>query len=65
MTESDHSSHLSEEPRPERGAPGSRDKGGPPDSGPAGRPAGDPHTKATGVDHQGTVDEEMVEQPPS
>lgn len=63
MTESPH---LKEEPQSERGAPGSRDQGGPPDAGPTDRPAGDPHTAdATGVDRQGTVEEEMEEQPPS
>jgi len=59
MTESDQSPHLHEEPQAERGAPGSRDEGGAPGSGPADRPAGDPHSESTGVDKQGTQQDDM------
>ncbi len=48
MTESDPSPHLSAEPQSERGAPGSRDEGGPLET--EERPAGDPHSQdITGV----------------
>ncbi len=63
MTESDQSPHLQEEPQSERGAPGSRDEGGPPGAGPAGRPAGDPHDQSTGVDEQGTAQDDMDTMP--
>jgi len=59
MTESDQSPHLQEEPQAERGEPGSRDEGGPPGSGPAARPAGDPHDESTGVDEQDTAQGDM------
>lgn len=62
MTESDQSPHLQEEPQSERGAPGSRDEGGPPGAGPADRPAGDPH-ESTGVDKQGTKQGDMDAMP--
>lgn len=58
MTESDQSPHLQEEPQAERGAPGSRDEGGPPGTGPSDRPAGDPH-ESTGVDKQDTAQDDM------
>lgn len=64
MTEQDQSPHLQEEPQAERGAPGSRDEGGPPGSGPADRPAGDPHSgDSTGVDKQDTKEPEMDAMP--
>jgi len=64
MTEKDESPHLQKEPQAERGAPGSRDEGGPPGSGPAGRPAGDPHeSDSTGVDEQDTAQADMEEMP--
>lgn len=63
MSETDHSSHLREEPQEERGAPGSRDRGGPPASGPADRPAGDPHDESTKVNPQGTAQEDMESMP--
>lgn len=62
MSESDQSPHLHEEPQAERGEKGSRDEGEGLD-GPAGRPAGDPHGEATGVDEQGTVDDDMTTLP--
>ncbi len=54
MSEQDESPHLQEEPQSERGAPGSRDEGNPPDAGPADRPSGDPHDESTGVDDKDT-----------
>jgi hypothetical protein len=64
MTESDQSPHLQEEPQEERGAPGSRDEGPEPGTGPANRPAGDPHEgDSTGVDEQDTALPEMEEMP--
>jgi hypothetical protein len=54
MTEPDN---TQEEPQEARGAPGSRDEGGPPGSGPADRPAGGSDAESdTGVDPQGPVD---------
>jgi hypothetical protein len=51
-------SHLTEEPQAERGAMGSRDKGGPPGAGPADRPAGTSDTDdSTGVDPQEPQDD--------
>ncbi|HEY0560913.1 MAG: hypothetical protein JWM48_569 [Mycobacterium sp.] len=49
----------SEEPQEARGAPGSRDEGGPPGAGPADRPAGDPHEESTTVNPQGTAQDDM------
>ncbi len=65
MSESDPSGHITEEPQAERGAPGSRDEGGPPGSGPAARPAGDPHSEdmGTGVHPQDTALPEMDPMP--
>jgi len=63
MAEPDPSPHLTPEPQSERGAPGSRDEGGPPGSGPADRPSGDPHEESTGVDRQGTAQEDMDAMP--
>lgn len=65
MTESDQSPHLHEEPQQERGEPGSRDEGGAPGSGPAARPAGDPHSEdiGTGVNPLGTATPEMDPMP--
>lgn len=63
MTENDESPHLQEEPQSERGEPGSRDAGGPPGSGPANRPAGDPHDQSTGVDEQDTKHDDMDTMP--
>lgn len=63
MTESDQSPHLQAEPQSERGAPGSRDVGGPPGTGPADRPAGDPHDESTGVDQQDTAQDDMDAMP--
>lgn len=63
MSETDQSPHLQEEPQSERGAPGSRDAGGPPGSGPADRPAGDPHAESTGVDQQDTAQDDMKAMP--
>lgn len=52
------------EPQQERGAPGSRDQGGPPGSGPVDRPAGGADADDdTGVDPQGTVDPDMPTMP--
>lgn len=62
MTESDPSPHLQPEPQEARGAMGSRDDGPAPGTGPASRPAGDPHEgDSTGVDQQGTALPEMDE----
>jgi hypothetical protein len=57
--------HLQEEPQSERGAPGSRDAGHPPGGGPADRPADDRFgpEDSTGVDPQGTIDDDMPYQP--
>jgi len=64
MTEKDESPHLQEEPQAERGAPGSRDAGGPPGAGPTDRPAGDPHKHdSTGVDENETSQDDMDEMP--
>jgi len=63
MSEQDQSPHLQEEPQAERGAPGSRDAGGPPGSGPADRPAGDSNDESTGVHQQGTKLPEMDQMP--
>jgi len=63
MPDPDPSPHLQEEPQEERGAPGSRDEGGPPGEGPADRPAGDPHSGSTGVDPQDTKLEGMDAMP--
>lgn len=63
MTESENNPKLQEEPQSERGAPGSRDAGGPPGSGPADRPSGDPHDESTGVDEQGTKRDDMDSMP--
>jgi hypothetical protein len=62
MSESDQSPHLQEEPQGERGAPGSRDEGGPPGAGPADRPAGTSDAD-TGVDPQGPIDPAMPTMP--
>lgn len=60
MSETDPSPHLQEESQGERGGPGSRDEGGPPGSGPANRPAGDPHSgDSTSVDPQETKQDDM------
>jgi len=62
MSDNDPSPHLQEEPQEDRGALGSRDEGPPPGTGPANRPAGDPHAgDSTGVDQQGTALPEMGE----
>ena len=51
MTGEDGRDSTTEEPQSERGPKGSRDEGGPPGSGPADRPFGDPHSgDVTGVD---------------
>ncbi|MCU1678073.1 MAG: hypothetical protein JWM93_2831 [Frankiales bacterium] len=65
MSENDESPHLQEEPQEARGEKGSRDEGGPPGSGPAGRSAGDPHSEdiGTGVNPQGTATPEMDPMP--
>ncbi|HVM26516.1 MAG TPA: hypothetical protein VM433_02465 [Mycobacteriales bacterium] len=64
MTERDQSPHLQEEPQEERGAPGSRDEGGPPGAGPSDRPAGTSDERSdTGVESQGTVDPDMPDLP--
>jgi hypothetical protein len=64
MSDSEQSPHLQEEPQEERGAPGSRDEGPPPGTGPTSRPAGDPHEgDSTGVDEQDTALPEMEEMP--
>jgi hypothetical protein len=63
MTDKDENPQLQEEPQEERGAPGSRDKGGPPGSGPADRPAGDPHDESTGVHRQDTRQDDMDAMP--
>lgn len=63
MTEGDQSPHLQEEPQAERGAPGSRDEGGPPGAGPADRPAGDTNSESTSIDKQGTKTDEMDAMP--
>lgn len=53
-----------EEPQEARGAPGSRDVGGPPGSGPADRPAGSSDDESdTGVDAQGTADPDLPKMP--
>lgn len=61
MSESDEGGKPQEEPQAERGERGSRDEGGPPGSGPAARPAGDPHSEdmGTGVNEQDTAQPEM------
>ena len=52
------------EPQAERGPKGSRDEGGPPGSGPANRPAGDPHSDdSTSVDPQDTAEPGMDDMP--
>lgn len=63
MTHSDPSPHLREEPQSERGAPGSRDEGGPPGGGATERPAGDPHEASTGVDPPGTDQDDPAGDP--
>ncbi|MDX6204220.1 MAG: hypothetical protein QOF39_277 [Frankiales bacterium] len=63
MTESNQRAELSEEPQSERGPVGSRDVGGPPESGPANRPSGNPHSESTGVDKQGTKEDDMQDMP--
>ena len=64
MSETDESPHLQEEPQGERGAMGSRDEGGPPGSGPANRPAGDPHSDDdTAIDPQDTAEPDMDKKP--
>lgn len=64
MSEMDESPHLQEEPQSERGAPGSRDEGGPPGAGPTNRPAGTSDADDdTGVDPQGPVDPAMPNLP--
>ncbi|MDQ1643431.1 MAG: hypothetical protein QOJ90_2782 [Actinomycetota bacterium] len=59
----DQSPHLQEEPQSERGEPGSRDEGPPPGTGPAARPAGDPHDQSTGVDEKETRQDDMDNMP--
>lgn len=59
MSETDSTPHQHEEPQAERGAPGSRDEGDPPGTGPTERPAGDPHGDSTDIDKQGTAQEDM------
>lgn len=64
MSESDQSPHLQEEPQSERGAPGSRDEGGPPGAGPVDRPEGTSGAESdTGVDSQGTKEPDMPTMP--
>lgn len=64
MTKSDPSPHLKAEPQSARGAPGSRDEGGPPGSGPANRPTGSSDEDTdTGVDSQGPIDPAMPTMP--
>jgi len=64
MTESDQSPHLQEEPQSERGAPGSRDEGGPPGAGKVDRPAGDPHAgDSTSVNDTSTKQDDMDAMP--
>lgn len=64
MTEQDESPHLQEEPQSERGAPGSRDEGGPPGSGPVDRPADTSEADSdSGVDPQGTKEPDMPTMP--
>jgi hypothetical protein len=55
VAKADESPHLEEEPQSARGAPGSRDKGGPPGSGPVDRPSGPEPDASTGIDEQETV----------
>jgi hypothetical protein len=50
------------EPQSERGAPGSRDEGGPPGSGPADRPAGQTE-ESTSVNKQDTAQDDMPAMP--
>jgi hypothetical protein len=64
MTDPDQSPHLQEEPQDERGAPGSRDEGGPPGAGPVDRPTATSDEKShSGVNPQGPKDPDMPQMP--